>query len=327
MPKVSVVIPLFNKGPHIARAIESVLCQSEQRFEIIVVDGQSTDEGVEVVKSITDPRVALHDQKGRGVSSARNEGVLQSCSNMIAFLDADDEWMPDHLETLLRLRNRYPGAGAYTTAYCIKKNGSKIEPAEFYKIIEGDLEGLMPNYFKSAAFGSPPIWTSAACVPKSILLEMGGFATDAWWGEDIDLWGKIALKYPIAFSHYGRSIYHTDALNRACKRVEPVRENIFVSYAKDAITKGMVPPWAEEYITEYIALKTIETAWRNISANRPDLARINLKDCKTKYFRISRYWAMLWACIPSEMFFQLEQHASNPEIIYNILHIPKQYKT
>lgn len=120
MISVSIVIPLYNKGPHISRTIQSVLNQTEQNFEIIVVDGQSTDEGPKIVKSFEDPRIFFFEQVGSGVSSARNEGISHSRSDFVAFLDADDEWMPDHLETLLRLREAYPEAGAYTTAYLVK---------------------------------------------------------------------------------------------------------------------------------------------------------------------------------------------------------------
>ena len=74
MPRVSVVIPLYNKDPHIAQTIQSVLNQTEQNFEIIVVDGQSTDEGPKVVKSFKDQRIFFFEQEGSGVSSARNEG-------------------------------------------------------------------------------------------------------------------------------------------------------------------------------------------------------------------------------------------------------------
>ena len=150
MISVSIVIPLYNKGPHISRTIQSVLNQTEQNFEIIVVDGQSTDEGPEIVKSFEDPRILFFEQIGSGVSSARNEGISHSRSDFVAFLDADDEWMPDHLETLLRLRETYPEAGAYTTAYLVKYPNSQIKMASFHAIPEKPWEGLLPSYFKSA---------------------------------------------------------------------------------------------------------------------------------------------------------------------------------
>ncbi len=302
MPRVSVVIPLYNKDPHIAQTIQSVLNQTEQNFEIIVVDGQSTDEGPKVVKSFKDQRIFFFEQEGSGVSSARNEGICHSQSDFIAFLDADDEWMPDHLETLLRLRNAYPEAGAYTTAYLVKYPNSRVKMANFHAIPEKPWEGLIPSYFKSAAFGAPPVWTSVVGIPKRILTEMGGFSTDAWWGEDTDLWGRIALKYPIAFSWDGMGIYHTEASNRACNRTEPVEENIFVRTAREALEAGEVPFAMQQDLREYIAKKQIETAWHNIRAKRADLAQIVLKKCVTRKLVREKYWAYFWAFVPSGIY-------------------------
>jgi len=298
MISVSVVIPLYNKGPHVARTIQSVLNQTEQNFEIIVVDGRSTDEGPKIVKSFGDPRILFFAQVGSGVSSARNEGISHSRSNFIAFLDADDEWMPDHLETLLRLREAHPEAGAYTTAYLVNCPNTGTKMANFHAIPGKPWEGLIPSYFQSAALGSPPVWTSVVGIPKQILEDKGGFNTDTWWGEDSDLWGRIALKYPIAFSWEGIGIYHMDASNRACNRTEPVEENIFVHTAKEAIEVGEVLPQMQEDLLEYVARKHLETAWLNLQAQNPKLARTNLKKCVTKGLVRQKYWAFFWAYVP-----------------------------
>lgn len=298
MPQVSVVIPLYNKGSHISRTIQSVLDQTEQSFEIVIVDGQSTDEGPKIVKSFEDRRIFFFDQKGSGVSSARNEGICHSQSNFVAFLDADDEWRSDHLETLLRLREVYPEAGAYTTAYLVQYHNSRIKMANFHAIPEKPWEGLLPSYFRSAAFGSPPVWTSVVGIPKQILIEMNGFSIDAWLGEDTDLWGRIALKYPIAFSWNGTGVYHTEASNRLCDKIEPVEENIFIDTARRAFEAGNVPLAMEDDLREYVARKQIETAWFNIRAQRSDLARSVLKGCFTRRMRRRKYWALFWAYMP-----------------------------
>lgn len=306
MPAVSVVIPLYNKGPHITQAIQSVLNQTEQSFEIIIIDGQSTDKGPKIVKSFKDQRIFFFEQVGSGVSSARNEGIYHSQSDFIAFLDADDEWMPNHLETLLRLRKTYPKAGAYTTAYLIKYSDFQRNIANFHMVPEKPWEGLLPSYFKSATFGSPPVWTSAVGIPKRILIEMSGFKTGVWWGEDTDLWGRIALKYPIAFSWDGVGIYHTEASNRTCNKIKAVKENIFVTSALNALQAGEVPPELRGDLLEYVASKQIQSACRNLDAGRPDIAREILKNCKTRYLWGSKYWTLLWTYVPSAVFITLK---------------------
>ena len=119
--KFSVIIPLMNKGPYITRAIKSVQDQSCQDFEIIVIDGGSHDEGPRIVKEMDDPRIHFIVQTGKGVSSARNEAVQFAKCEFIAFLDADDEWMQKHLETIVRLIENFPGAGMFATAYKIQE--------------------------------------------------------------------------------------------------------------------------------------------------------------------------------------------------------------
>jgi len=288
---VSVVIPLYNKGPHIARAIQSVLNQTEQSFEIIVVDGQSTDEGPKILKSLKDQRIFFYEQVGSGVSSARNEGVCHSKSDFIAFLDADDEWMPDHLETLLRLCGTYPEAGVYTTAYLIRYPNFRIEVANFHAVPEKPWEGLLPSYFKSAAFGDPPIWTSVVGIPKRILEEMGGFNTEAWWGEDTDLWGRIALKYPIAFSWNIGAMYHTEAVNRIPHRVMAVKENPFITTVKEYLAMQEVSPELLRDLYAYVDKKRVETAVINVRSGCLSLARQQLLSCRsrsitTKWFKV-----------------------------------------
>ena len=116
-PIFSVIIPLYNKAKYINSALDSVLSQSIQDFEIIVIGGNSTDGSDDIVLNYSDSRIKFVHESGIGVSSARNQGIGMSRGNLIAFLDADDEWFPNYLETILRMRYRYPHAGIYSTDY------------------------------------------------------------------------------------------------------------------------------------------------------------------------------------------------------------------
>ncbi len=303
---VSVVIPLYNKGPYIARALNSVLAQTFQDFEVIVVDDGSTDDGAAVVRGFDDPRIRLIQQENRGVSAARNRGIEAARAELVAFLDADDEWLPGFLETILRLRKKFPEAGAYGTAYLIMTDDLTTRVGSFSPYIPREpWEGPLPSYFKADALGAPPISASTVAVPKDILTEMEGFITNVWFGEDTDLWGRIALKYPIAFSWDIGGIYHAEVSNRACKKIMPVREHVFVTSARKALQAGEISPELREDLQEYVASKQIQVAWRNLKAGRPDLTKENLKNCKTRHLRRSKYWTLFWAYVPSSIFIGL----------------------
>lgn len=281
-PTVSVVIPLYNKGPYISRALNSVLKQTSQNFEIIVVDGGSTDDGVAIVRRFNDPRILLIKQEKQGVSEARNQGIEKAKAEFIAFLDADDEWMPDHLETLLRLSANYPKAGLYSTAFLKMTKSCKVKLGNYYEIPKKPWEGLIQNYFKSSTFGSPPAHTSFVGIPRTILMEMHGFNSNAWFGEDSDLWGRIALKYPVAFSWNGMGIWHMDVPNRLSGRREPIEEDIFSRTARDLIEADQIPRNMHLDLLEYIIKKNISIASRNLSIGEPRMAREILIKCAPK---------------------------------------------
>jgi len=301
-PKVSVVIPLFNKGPHIARAIDSVLNQTVQEFEIIVIDGNSRDEGPEIVKNHPDPRIRFYIQQGSGVSFARNQGVERSKSDFITFLDADDEWLPTHLETLFRLKHGFPEAGIYATAYqTCYKSGKRVN-ISYHAIPEFPCDLVLPNYFESAALGEPPVWTSAVGILKKMYVEAGGFPAGESYGEDLDLWAKIALKYPVAFSSEITAVYHTGASNRAMEHYHPVEEDPSVKTGKNAIADGIVPERMLPYLKEYIARKEIDTAVMNIYANDYPLARKILARTETRYYLLEKYKWSIVTRVPKSIF-------------------------
>jgi glycosyltransferase involved in cell wall biosynthesis len=301
--KISVIIPLFNKGPYIARALNSVLNQTYQDFEVIVVDDGSTDNGAEIVRGFDDPRIRLIRQENRGVSATRNQGFDKAISDYIAFLDADDEWMPKHLETILRLIENFPLAGMYTTAYKRRTPSGKTR-WDCYKFIpHPPWEGLIPDYFKSAALGESPVCSSVVVIPRKIFIETGGFPEGYWYGEDADLFGKIALKYPVAFSWELGALYHWDVLNRACDRQYPWEHEMpFVKTARRALNNKEVPIEFIQSLNEYISKVEIDRAQYNVHAGNSRIAKKILKQCNTRwhYNRKMKWWFL--ATIPSPLF-------------------------
>ena len=108
--KISVVIPLYNKQNCIRETLRSVLNQSYTDFEVLVVDDASTDGSLEVVREFSDKRLRIIEKPNSGVSATRNAGIATAANEWIAFLDADDIWTSFHLETLVKLHEKFPQA-------------------------------------------------------------------------------------------------------------------------------------------------------------------------------------------------------------------------
>jgi glycosyltransferase involved in cell wall biosynthesis len=107
MALVTVVIPMYNKGKLVARAIRSILAQTFTDFKLIIVDDGSTDNGPEIVRSFDDPRIDLIQQSNAGPGAARNKGIESANTKYVAFLDADDEWYPWFLENSINAIKKY----------------------------------------------------------------------------------------------------------------------------------------------------------------------------------------------------------------------------
>lgn len=206
VPAVSVVIPLYNKEATIGRALESVFRQTVQDFEIIVVNDGSRDRSRQIVDAFQDPRLRLIDQPNSGAAAARNRGIAEAHSELVAFLDADDEWDQDHLEALLDLRRRFPESGLIATSYRMADGGSVCRPAILRSLPAG-WEGELADYFKVAACSEPPVSTSAAAVSKSAVQAIGGFpegvisGRTCWHGRGLpcgDGWRFRRVQLPLS---------------------------------------------------------------------------------------------------------------------------------
>lgn len=193
----SVIIPLYNKAEYIGRTIYSVLQQTFEDFEVIVVDDSSTDNSLDIVKSIEDPRLHVFTKPNGGVSAARNFGIAKATHEVLAFLDADDMWEKDYLESMYELISLYPQAGIFASGYLTDFGDRQ----SYYNHLEGlPKYSLFNDYFEvSFKFGMSVNITSATCVYRKTARSIPMFREGIRRGEDIDVWLRIALKYPVAF--------------------------------------------------------------------------------------------------------------------------------
>jgi glycosyltransferase involved in cell wall biosynthesis len=200
VPSVSIIIPLFNKEKEVLRTLNSVLSQTINDFEIVIVNDGSTDKGPDLVRAIKDPRIKVIDQANSGVSAARNRGIAESHAELIAFLDADDEWEPDFLETIMHLKNKFPSCEVFASNYVFKRSNNYTRNTRIKGLPENFKEGILTDYFKIASKSDPPIWSSAVTISKKALKSVGEFPVGITTGEDLLTWARLAVKYDIAYS-------------------------------------------------------------------------------------------------------------------------------
>ncbi len=209
---ISVVIPAYNAASCLQRAVDSVLDQTYKDYEIIVVNDGSTDRTAEVGKAYGD-RIVYLAQENAGVSVARNQGAKHAKGEWIAFLDADDEFLPEKLAWQHRLLTQNPHlnwcAGNYYSS-----DGKQATLRVNKQRINGCLGELdfFGDYFRAATtIGLYIVWTSTVLVKRDVFLECGGFEPGRVHAEDVDLFWKIALRHPqIGYSVEPLSTYHLD---------------------------------------------------------------------------------------------------------------------
>ncbi|TAJ43576.1 glycosyltransferase family 2 protein [Methanofollis fontis] len=298
-PSVSVVIPLYNKGLHIERTIHSVLSQTYQDFEVLVIDDGSEDEGPEIVQHFNDPRIRLIRQENRGVSAARNRGIVESNTDFIAFLDADDEWLPEFLETIMKLRDRYPDAGIYVTDRVNFEPDGGISRCRYQGIPQAPWEGLIPSYFLTAGLSDQPVCSSVAGIPKRVLMESGGFPAGIRIGEDLITWFNIALKYPVAFNSITGAIYHKEAENRTAEQATSENwRTVILQRSMDALSNGDVPEDKLDDVREFIAAYQIQIARQHLFSGEKKETRRILSECRTKILKKQKFILFTRSLLP-----------------------------
>ena len=187
-----IVMPLFNKEIYVSRTIEGVLAQSYEDWRLFVVDDGSSDGSVTAAERFADPRISLIRQPNAGPGAARNTGILAGKAEWIAFLDADDVWMPDHLSSLDELRQQFSEAVLIGTAYR-HWTGNDV-PA-----LPAGGSARLIRYFHEASRRRTPFYTSSAAFSRKAV-ETVGLLEHVTVGDEMDLWVRLALHGPVAAS-------------------------------------------------------------------------------------------------------------------------------
>ncbi|MEM9265060.1 MAG: glycosyltransferase family 2 protein [Cyanobacteria bacterium P01_F01_bin.13] len=306
MPCVSIIVPLYNKAPFVRRTVESILTQTITDLEVVVVDDGSTDGGGAIVDGIDDARVRLVHQKNQGPGAARNHGLTLATGDYVAFLDADDEWLPNFLAvTLQHLKQRADCALCLTGQYRGENRSDWGQVLSSLGLSSGQWR-LPPELPVEQHKPNMDVLHSGAIVcDRNIVNRFGGFYAKhhCTYGEDIYLWLQVILNYPIYRDLRPLMWYHTEAsdlavwnqvrppwpmllepdpIRRSCpESYRPTLESILNTYAAIAAYRATT---AEDLVTANRLFEAFPNArkqmfqdWRKrvdyLIANVPNLRR------------------------------------------------------
>ena len=187
---ISVIVPTYNRAQQLSRALDSILCQSCSPKEIIVVDDGSTDETSALMTSEY-PEIVFIQQQNTGVSSARNVGIKRASGDWIAFLDSDDEWLPEKLEIQMKALYENPEIKICHTNEIWIRNGKRVNPKKKHEKFGGWIfQKCLPLCCISP---------SSVIIHKSFFKEIGLFDYSLPVCEDYDLWLRITARNPVLY--------------------------------------------------------------------------------------------------------------------------------
>ena len=275
MPRVSVIIPTYNRREYVQEAIDSVLTQTYTDYEIIVIDDGSTDGTGEALQARYGDRIHYEWQENQGESVARNRGIELAQGEYIAFLDSDDLWLPEKLEKQARILDENPNVGlVYAQAQFIDEDGVLLESGT-----SADSE-VAEAFDKTVLYFWNPIGgPSKTLICKAVLDRVGGFDPQIRFGEDRDLWFRIADQSKVLGitevlvairRHRGGQAYYPNAQHNARRLADRVKM-LTKAFERDGVTeafkrKALARQYAEAFIWEHAsghqeaALKNLQRA-------------------------------------------------------------------
>lgn len=276
-PRISVVVPLYNKARTVLRTLQSIAVQTFGDFEVLIVDDGSTDDSAALVESVADPRFRMIRQANAGPGAARNRGIAEARADLVAFLDADDVWLPRFLETATAQMDANPESAAVTLGWF-------DEPGHRSCVPDMETKWKLPSgEYRLTAASSPytmlglsiAMWPCTTVTRRNIALRFGGFYEKrCTFAEDAHLWMKVLLHYPIRLHWEPLAEFHRDASAlsgnyRKMRGVEP-----FLTDPEDL--RRECPPELRPVLEGFLSLRAMKTAsvmaywglWREAAALR-----------------------------------------------------------
>jgi len=260
MANVTVVIPLYNKGPYILRALNSIAKQHYQDYEVVVVNDGSSDNGAELVESLGNPRFRVIHQKNAGPGAARNRGIAEAKSPLIAFLDADDEWMPEYLETAMRIFEQDPQLGSLTQGFFDEPGRRPSQPLWRERGLGDGIQNMQEQTLLTLHYIVAYMHSQSTVAQTELVRKWGGFYENrCTYGEDAFLWLKFLLRERVAFSMRETMAIHREASDLnfpALKKARPIEP--YLLHPESVI--DICPPNLLPLLRDFLALRAFKTA-------------------------------------------------------------------
>jgi glycosyltransferase involved in cell wall biosynthesis len=225
---ISVIIPNYNQQKYIRDALQSVFTQTHRDFEVIVIDDGSTDESKKIIDEYGD-EVRYIWQENKGLAGARNTGIKAARGEFVAFLDADDIWLPTYLETMQQLIAQHPeGTLYYCGAQCIDNEGNRLPQIVGQPIPAGTNPEAMYQFLLRSNFLIP----STITVRRDVLLDAGLFDEALRYCEDIDLWLRIAADHVFVGTASSHVLYriHSSSLSTNPQKTQETKFRVIEKY-------------------------------------------------------------------------------------------------
>jgi glycosyltransferase involved in cell wall biosynthesis len=295
-PAVTAVLTIYNKERYVDRAVRSVLAQTFTDWELVMVDDGSTDASPRIVAPYIGERIRYIHQENRGPSAARNRAVRDARGEYIAFIDADDEWHPRHLERMVDFARRHPEAGAVFCGVADTKDGVVTMPAEA-ALGPGVTEGLIPNWFRSKRYGYYAVDGFLAARAK--MLEVGLPADGIRCWDDSEFFGRLVLRWPAGYIAEVLTYYHREAEGRVAASPLASEFPPVVHMLRKALAAGAVAPDQRDDAREYIAKLLLTHAEHLLGTGRRLAAlRVLLFECRTRWWAARRRGMLRAALVP-----------------------------
>lgn len=232
--KISVIIPAYNSAACIQRAVRSVLEQTRPADEIIIVDDGSADNTADAIAAF-EPAVRLIRQDNAGASVARNTGIQAASGDWVAFLDADDEWLPKKLAVQVPFLSAHPDTAWCYSNFIIKESPqSRPQPAHVLNETPATAQPQIFGDYFSAYCRGLYAWTSSLLIRKDVFGRAGLFVPGMKRAQDNDLWFRIAYHYPrIGYIPQPLAVYHLDTAGSSTK------VNTHYSFMKELVDRHL----------------------------------------------------------------------------------------